>query len=62
MTLSTMTPYTAMTASKIAGKPDLIQINNIIDLCVKITGIIKDFFYLQEKGGVHRPCIAACGE
>ncbi len=42
---------TAITASKIAGKPDLIYFNNIIEPLVKIVSIINEiiFFYLQVR-------------
>jgi hypothetical protein len=53
----------AMTAFKIAGKPDLIQFNNIIELHVKIMSIINKINFIlstRERGGAQQPRIAAC--
>jgi hypothetical protein len=55
-------PNTAMTASKIAGKLDLIYFNNIIELLIKIIGIIIEINFIlptRERGGAQQPCIAA---
>jgi hypothetical protein len=56
-------PNTAMTASKIAGKPDLVYFNNNIEPLAKITSIINELiliFCTRERGSIQRPCIAAC--
>ncbi len=44
-------PNMAMTASKIAGEPDLIYFNNNIEPCSKITNIIHEviFYFVQER-------------
>jgi hypothetical protein len=56
-------PNTAMTASKIAGKLDLIFFNNNIEPHSKITNIINEIIFIfctREKDGAQRPHIAAC--
>jgi hypothetical protein len=55
-------PNTAMTASKIAGEPDLIWFNNNIEPCVKIMSIINKINFILStrlRGGAQQPCIAA---
>ena len=44
---------TATAASKIAGEPDLIYINNIVEPRINITSIFNEIkiYYLQERGG-----------
>jgi hypothetical protein len=44
-------PNTAMMASKVAGKPDLIYFNNNIEPCSKITNVINEifFYFVQER-------------
>jgi hypothetical protein len=49
-------PNTDMMASKIAGKPDLIYFNNIIEPLVKIMGIVIEIiFYIIYKRERQRP-------
>ena len=49
-------PNMAMTASKIAGEPDLIYFNNIIEPLVKIMSIINETnFYILYNRERRRP-------
>ena len=47
-------PNTTMMASKMAGKPDLIYFNNIVESHVKITSIINEiiFYTIYKREGV----------
>jgi hypothetical protein len=54
-------PNTAMTASKIAGKPDLIYFNNIVEPLVKIMSIIHETnFYIIYERERRRPAALHC--
>jgi hypothetical protein len=54
-------PNTAMMASKIAGKPDLLYFNYIIEPLVKIMSIINEInFYIIYKREKWRPAASHC--
>ncbi len=53
-------PNTAMTASKIAGEPDLMQFNNNIEPRVKTMSIINEIKFIFYKRERRRPAALHC--